>query len=239
VPHPRRSADPRRRNTPVSDFPGLGYLTTPNPTRHTGGGTSRISIAPLHSTTEPTIHPSLQHLSLPHARLWWWGIEFYSNGPTKDPTRHPAMAEFCWGAGLLRAQVLEERGRRTEQHPLIPLRSPQKSVRVYCLTTKGKRDDRRGPQGNHQARARGWIEELARRARRQWHRNIQVLVTVEAGKRWHVGPMCMRLGKGRAAARGHRLLGRMGGGEVGCGRWVCGLTGFSPQRRGGSSLFLF
>jgi hypothetical protein len=130
VPQPRWSADPRRRYTPVSDFPGLDYLSTPNSAKHIGGGTSWTSIAPLHSTTEPTIHPSLQLLSLPYDRLWWWGNEFYSKCPTEDPTRHPAMAEFCWGAGLLRAWVLEEGGERTEQHPSIPLRSHGKSFRV-------------------------------------------------------------------------------------------------------------
>jgi hypothetical protein len=54
------------------------------------------------------------------------GIEFYSKDPMEDPTRHPAMAEFYWGEGLLRAQVLEERDERTERHPSISLRSPRK-----------------------------------------------------------------------------------------------------------------
>jgi hypothetical protein len=54
------------------------------------------------------------------------GIVFYSKDPTEDATRHPAMAEFYWGEGLSRPQVLEERDERTEWHPSIPLRSPWK-----------------------------------------------------------------------------------------------------------------
>jgi hypothetical protein len=55
----------RCRSRTGADFLGPGYLSTPNSARHTGGGTSRTSIAPLHSTTEPTIRPSLQLFSLP------------------------------------------------------------------------------------------------------------------------------------------------------------------------------